>query len=164
MTAAVITLSDKGSRGERQDESGPLVSGILGQIGCEVRHYAVLPDEKELIKEMLIKYSGAVDLIITTGGTGLGPRDVTPEATLEVIDRVIPGIPEAIRAFGVLKTKRAMLSRGVAGIRNGTLIINLPGSPKAVKEGLNAVLEAIPHAVEKISGDPSECASAGGDK
>ena len=157
MTAAILTLSDKGSKGQREDESGPVIKEILKTIGCEVVHYEVLPDEKELIKGALIRFSGRVSLIITTGGTGLSPRDVTPEATREVIEREVPGIPEAMRAYGLLKTKRAMLSRAVAGMRGGTLIINLPGSPKAVREGLGAVIEAIPHAVEKAGGDPAEC-------
>ena len=100
-----------------------------------------------------------MDIIFTTGGTGLSPRDVTPEATLEVIDRVIPGIPEAMRAGGLIKTKRAMLSRAVAGVRGNTLIVNLPGSPKAIKEGLGIIIDVIPHAVEKIKGSTEDCAS-----
>jgi molybdenum cofactor synthesis domain-containing protein len=158
ITACVLTLSDKGSKGQRQDESGLLIKEMLKQIGGEVKHYEVLPDEKELIKERLVKYSGDVDLILTTGGTGLSPRDVTPDATLEVIEKEVPGIAEAMRAAGLLKTKRAMLSRAVSGVRNKTLIINLPGSPKAVRESLEAVLEVIPHAVEKIKGSVMECA------
>ncbi len=159
ITVAVLTLSDKGSKGEREDLSGPLVQDILRSIDAEVRHYEILPDEKELIKERLIKYSREVDLILTTGGTGLSPRDVTPDATLEVIDRQVPGIAEAIRAEGLKKTGRAMLSRAVAGVRGSSLIINLPGSPKAVKENLSVILNILPHAIEKIKGDPSECAA-----
>jgi molybdopterin adenylyltransferase len=158
ITVAVLTLSDKGSKGERADTSGPLIHDMLRSINAEVKFYDILPDEKELIKKKLIEYSEKVDLILTTGGTGLSPRDVTPEATLEVIDRQVPGIAEAMRSEGLKKTSRAMLSRAVAGVRGTSLIINLPGSPKAVKENLQVILEVIPHAVEKIKGDPSECA------
>jgi molybdopterin adenylyltransferase len=140
ITVAVLTLSDKGSKGERADTSGLLIQEMLNSIDAKVLHYDILPDEKDLIKEKLIKYSGDVDLILTTGGTGLAPRDVTPEATLEV-------------------TSRAMLSRAVAGVKGKSLIINLPGSPKAVREGLAAILDVIPHAIEKIKGDTSECAT-----
>lgn len=158
ITVAVLTLSDKGAKGEREDLSGPLVQDILRNIDAEVLHSEILPDEKELIKEKLVKYSKEVDLIFTTGGTGLSPRDVTPDATLEVIDRQVPGIAEAMRAEGLKKTGRAMLSRAVAGVRGSSLIINLPGSPKAVKENLSVILNVLPHAIEKIKGDPSECA------
>jgi molybdopterin adenylyltransferase len=165
ITAAVLTLSDKGARGEREDTGGPLIAEFVKQAGIEVKHYEVIPDDKALIKEKLIGYSKNVDLIITTGGTGLAPRDVTPDATLEVIDREIPGIAEAMRAAGLMKTRRAMLSRAVAGVRGEALIINLPGSPKAIKEGLEAVLDVIPHAVKKIKGDTADCAiSAEGPK
>lgn len=158
ITVAVLTLSDKGSRGEREDLSGPLIADLLKGINAEVKHSVIFPDEKEIIKEKLIEYSAMVDLIITTGGTGLSPRDVTPEATLAVIDREIPGIGEIIRAEGMKKTPRSMLSRAIAGIRGQTLIINLPGSPKAVRENLEVILDVIPHAVEKIKGDTSDCA------
>jgi len=158
ITVAVLTLSDKGSKGERKDVSGLLIEDMLKGIGAEVKHYEILPDEKELIKEKLITYSKEVDLILTTGGTGLSPRDVTPEATLEVIDRQVPGIVEAMRSEGLKKTSRAMLSRAVAGVKGRSLIINLPGSPKAVEENLAVILDVIPHAIEKIKGDPSECA------
>lgn len=158
ITVAVLTMSDKGSKGEREDSSGPLIKDMLKGIGAEVKHYEILPDEKELIKEKLIKYSKEVDLIITTGGTGLSPRDVTPEATLEVIDRQVPGIAEAMRSEGLKKTSRAMLSRAVAGVKGRSLIINLPGSPKAVKENLAVILDVIPHAIEKLKGDTKECA------
>lgn len=158
ITAAVITMSDKGSRGEREDLSGPAIAELLREIDIEVAHYEVIPDEKALIKKRLIHYSNLVDIILTTGGTGLSPRDVTPEATREVIEREVPGIAEAMRLEGLRKTKRAMLSRAVAGVRGRTLIINLPGSPKAIKEGLEAILEVIPHAVEKIRGDSADCA------
>jgi molybdopterin adenylyltransferase len=158
MTAAVLTMSDKGSRGEREDLSGPAIVELVRGIGIEVTNYEVIPDEKALIKERLIHYSKLVDIIFTTGGTGLSPRDVTPEATLEVIEREVPGMAETMRLEGLKKTRRAMLSRAVAGVRGRSLIINLPGSPKAIKEGLEAVLEVIPHAVEKIKGDSGDCA------
>jgi len=158
ITVAVLTMSDKGSKGEREDLSGPLIKNMLKSIDAEVKHYDILPDEKELIKEKLIKYSKEVDLIITTGGTGLSPRDVTPEATLEVIDRQVPGIAEAMRSEGLKKTSRAMLSRAVTGVKGRSLIINLPGSPKAVKENLAVILDVIPHAIEKIKGNTKECA------
>ena len=159
ITVAVITLSDKGSKGEREDASGPLIQSMLKSIAAEIKYTDIMPDEKDLIKAKLIQYSDKVDLILTTGGTGLSPRDVTPEATLKVIDREVPGIAEAMRAAGLKKTNRAMLSRAVAGVRGRALIINLPGSPKAVQENLEVILDVIPHAIEKIQGDTSECAS-----
>jgi len=162
ITAAIITLSDKGSRGEREDLAGPEIREMLGRINADVRYYQVIPDEKDLIKAKLIEYSSRVDLIITTGGTGLSPRDVTPDATLEVIDREIPGIAEAMRFEGLRKTRRAVLSRAVAGVRGSTLIINLPGSPKAVKEGLETVMDVLVHAVEKIKGSTDDCAAGEG--
>lgn len=156
ITFAVITLSDRASEGQREDLSGPAIKDSVGEIG-EVVHQAVLPDDKEIIKKRLVELTDTVDVIITTGGTGLSPRDVTPEATLEVIDREIPGIAEAMRLEGLKKTPRAMLSRAVAGQRGRTLIINLPGSVKAVKEGLEVIKDVIPHAVEKIKGDKGDC-------
>ena len=164
ITVAVLTLSDKGSKGEREDLSGPAISAMLKGIGAEVKHYEILPDEKEIIREKLVEYSLKVDLILTTGGTGLSPRDVTPDATLEVIDREVPGIAEAMRSEGLKKTPRSMLSRAVAGVKGRTLIINLPGSPRAVKENLEVIMDVIPHAVEKIKGDTSPCARIEGDK
>jgi molybdopterin adenylyltransferase len=158
ITVAVLTMSDKGSRGEREDISGPLIRDMLKAINAEVKFYDILPDDKELIKRKLIEYSGKVDMVLTTGGTGLSPRDVTPEATLEVVDRQVPGIAEAMRSEGLRKTKGAMLSRAVAGVKGQALIINFPGSPVAVKENLAVILEVIPHAIEKIKGDLSECA------
>lgn len=153
----ILTMSDKGSRGERPDESGQVIKNIVKDLG-EVILYEVIPDEKDLIKKKLIEYSEKVDLILTTGGTGLSPRDVTPETTLEVVDRVIPGIAEAMRYEGLKKTPRAMLSRAVAGVRGRTLIINLPGSPRAVAENLEVIIPVIAHAIEKIQGNTSECA------
>jgi molybdopterin adenylyltransferase len=158
ITVAVLTLSDKGSKGEREDASGLLIHSMLKTIDAEIKYSDILPDEKDLIKAKLVQYSNEVDLILTTGGTGLSPRDVTPEATLEVIDREVPGIAEAMRVEGLKKTRRAMLSRAVAGVRGRSLIINLPGSPKAVQENLAVILDVIPHAIEKIKGDTSECA------
>jgi len=157
---AIITLSDKGSKGEREDESGKVIREMVASIGADVRHYEVLPDERLLIATALTRLSdsGSIDLIVTTGGTGVAPRDVTPEATLDVIDRQLPGMAEAMRAESLKKTAHAMISRAVAGIRKQTLIVNLPGSPRAVRENLAVVLPALSHAIEKIKGDPSDCA------
>ena len=157
ISVAILTLSDKGSAGQREDLAGPLIREMIAGIGATVEYYAVVPDEKGLIKEKLIAFSKKVDLVLTTGGTGLSPRDVTPEATREVIDKEISGIAEAMRSAGLGKTKRAMLSRAVAGVRGNTLIINLPGSPKAVREGLEAIMDVIPHAIEKIRGSTEDC-------
>ncbi len=157
ITAAIITLSDKGSKGERKDGSGPAIAEIIKRIDADVLHYDILPDEQSLIKEKLLCYCGKVDIIFTTGGTGLSPRDVTPDATLEVIEKQIPGIEETMRMEGLSKTRRSMLSRAVAGYRGSTLIINLPGSPAAVKENLEVILDVLPHAVAKIKGSPEEC-------
>lgn len=157
ITVALLTLSDKGSRGEREDLSGPLIADMLRNV-AEIRHYDILPDERDLIRQRLLSYVNKVDVIITTGGTGLAPRDVTPEATRDVIDREVPGIAEAMRSEGLKKTRTAMLSRAVAGVKDRTLIINLPGSPKAVREGLEVIMDALPHAVEKIKGSDRDCA------
>ncbi len=157
--AAVLTLSDKGSKGRRKDTSGPAVERLLRKIDAEVVSYDILPDEKALIRKKLISLcSERIDLVITTGGTGVSPRDVTPDATREVIQVEIPGMAEAMRLKGLGKTPFAMLSRAVAGIRDGTLIINLPGSPAAVKENLSAILPVLPHAIEKIKGSTADCA------
>lgn len=161
ITVAVLTLSDKGARGKRKDESGPLIAKIIKKIGGVVVNYDILPDEKPLIKKKLLSLCNSVDLILTTGGTGLSPRDVTPEATLEVIKREIRGIPEAMRYKGLGKTPYAMISRAVAGVRGKTLIINLPGSPAAVRENLEVALPIIPHTIEKIKGSKKECARHG---
>jgi molybdopterin adenylyltransferase len=162
ITAAILTLSDKGSKGEREDLAGPLIREMISAIGATVEYYEIIPDEKGLLKEKLIDYCTKVDLVLTTGGTGLSPRDITPEATLEVIDKEVPGIAETMRSAGLEKTKRAMLSRAVAGVRGDALIINLPGSPKAVKEGLEAIMEVIPHAIEKTKGGMADCAAVEG--
>lgn len=156
---AIITLSDKGSRGEREDESGRVIREMVSGIGATVDRYEVLPDERALIAQKIrtLADSGVIDLVLTTGGTGVAPRDVTPEATRDVVDRELPGMAEAMRAESLKKTPRAMISRAIAGIRGRTLIVNLPGSPRAVRENLSIVLPAIPHAVEKIQGDPSDC-------
>ncbi|HEX9871196.1 MAG TPA: MogA/MoaB family molybdenum cofactor biosynthesis protein [Candidatus Tectomicrobia bacterium] len=160
-TAAVLTLSDKGSRGEREDLSGKILAEMLARIGGRIETYVVLPDDRQLIEDKLIYYADqyGVDVIATTGGTGVGPRDVTPDATRAVIDKDIPGMAEAMRLAGLQKTPFAMISRAVVGCRGKTLIINLPGSPKGVRENLEAILQAIPHAVEKLKGDPADCAA-----
>jgi molybdenum cofactor synthesis domain-containing protein len=159
--AAVITLSDKGSRGEREDESGPALRELLGSAGVSIVRSAVLPDDRSRIAALLAELadSGTVDLIVTTGGTGVAPRDVTPEATRDVIERELPGMAEAMRAESLRKTPNAMLSRAVAGIRGRVLIINLPGSPRGARENLSVILPALAHAVAKTQGDPSDCAS-----
>jgi len=158
ITVGILTISDRCSRGEREDKSGDVIRKAMSQFGSRVVDYAIVPDNKENIVSKLTEWSdkGGVDLIITTGGTGLSPRDVTPEATLDVVDRLVPGFPEAIRAKGIKKTPHAMLSREIAGVRKETLIINLPGSPKAVRESLPVVLPALPHAIEVIKGEAVE--------
>ena len=158
--AAVLTVSDRSFRGERPDTGGPLVAELLEAGGYEVVRQDIVPDEQPEIEAMLkaIADSGEDQLLVTTGGTGFAPRDVTPEATLAVCDRLTPGIPEAMRYASLQITPRAMLSRAQAGIREGTLIINLPGSPKAAKENLEAVLPALSHGLEMLSGKPADCA------
>lgn len=158
--AAVLTISDKGSRGERRDESGPAVAELLNSVGIRVELEEILPDETEIIATRLIECSDrhGFDLVITTGGTGVAPRDVTPDATRKVIERELPGMAEAMRMESFKKTPHAVISRAVCGIRGKTLIINLPGSPRGARENLQTILKAIPHAIEKIHGDPSECA------
>lgn len=159
-TVGILTASDKGARGERQDLSGQVIREMISDLGGEVVRYEVIPDEFDLIKENLIHFADQdqLDLILTTGGTGLGPRDNTPDATLEVVDKLVPGIPEAMRLESLKKTNRAMLSRAVAGIRHRTLIINLPGSPKAVQECLEVILPALAHGLETLRGEAGECA------
>ena len=157
--AAVMTLSDKGSRGERVDTSGPRAAEILKEHGFKIVEEILLPDEEAQIKKHLIRLSDSrqVDLIITTGGTGLSPRDRTPEATLAVADRNVPGISEAIRAGSMTITKRAMLSRGVSVIRKKTLIINLPGSKKAVEESLSFIIDQLPHGLDTLRENTEDC-------
>jgi molybdopterin adenylyltransferase len=160
ITACVITVSDKGSRGEREDISGREVIQLLEDIAITVSEYVIIPDEKNDIRNALIEYADAkrVDLIVTTGGTGVSPRDVTPDATLEVIDKELPGMAEAMRRESTIKTPHGMISRAVVGIRQQTLIINLPGSPKGARENLSVILPALKHAIEKIKGDDTDCA------
>ncbi len=155
----ILTISDRSSKGEREDSSGPLIREMIKNLPAEVIHYEVIPDEKEIIIKALMKSSDHLkaDLILTTGGTGLSPRDVTPDATLKVIEKEVPGFSEAMRAESLKKTPHAMISRAICGIRGSSLIVNLPGSPKSVKENLSVILPALPHALSKLQGDPSEC-------
>jgi molybdopterin adenylyltransferase len=157
----ILTVSDKGHAGERADTAGPELGGLLDPGCFAVTAYRVVPDEPEAIVAQLVEWCDQerLDLILTTGGTGLSPRDITPEATLSVAERLVPGLPEAMRAAGLAHTPHAMLSRGVAVIRRQTLILNLPGSPKGARENLEAVAQALPHALEKLKGSPSECGS-----
>ena len=158
--AAIITASDSGYRGEREDLSGPAIKEILEREGYEVISMDILPDDQVMLAGKLqeIADSEKAELILTTGGTGFSERDVTPEATEEVIERKVPGIPEAIRAYSMTITKRAMLSRATAGIRGKTLIVNLPGSPKAVKESLEFLLPNLEHGLGILRGSEGECA------
>lgn len=155
----VLTLSDKGSRGEREDESGRVLRQMVADLGS-VDRYEVIPDDQERIVQTLVRWvdQDHLDLILTTGGTGLTLRDITPQATARVLDYEVPGLAEAMRAASLQKTPHAMLSRALAGVRRTTLIINLPGSPKGVRENLEVVLPALPHALAKLKGDPSDCA------
>ncbi|MHB0869592.1 MAG: MogA/MoaB family molybdenum cofactor biosynthesis protein [Chloroflexota bacterium] len=152
---AILTVSDKGSRGEREDRGGPVIQQFVADLGGEVAAYEIVPDEKEQIKERIATWVDQlkVDVVLTTGGTGLAPRDVTPTATLEVVDYQVPGIAEAMRAESLKKTPNAMLSRMVAGVRGRTLVVNLPGSPRAVQECLDVIRPALPHAVETLRGE-----------
>lgn len=156
----VITASDKGSKGERTDLSGPAICDIVKAYGYEVAELIVVPDDQVILEETMIRLSDEVkcDLVLTTGGTGFSKRDITPEATKNVCNRDALGIVEAIRAFSMTITKRAMLSRAYSGIRNETLIINLPGSPKAVKESLEYVIDSVHHGLDILVGRDSECA------
>lgn len=160
MKAGILTLSDKGARGERVDLSGPALTEWLKPKGVETELYEMIPDDEDLIAAKLSEWAdnGGLDIILTTGGTGVSPRDVTPEATTRVLDKVIPGLGELMRSRSLAKTPSAAISRAVAGIRGRTLIINLPGSPRGAVENLEAVWDAVPHAVAKIQGDPSDCA------
>lgn len=157
---AVLTISDRCYRGERTDEGGPLVAGMLEEAGFHVIYTAIVPDEQAQIEIAMREIADhrIAELLVTTGGTGFAPRDVTPEATICVCDKMTPGIPEAMRYASMQVTNRAMLSRAQAGIRKGTLIINLPGSPKAAKENLEAVLPALEHGLTMLQGEPADCA------
>jgi len=156
----VITVSDRGSSGDREDLSGREVIGILEEATFSVTEYRIVPDEQDIIADTLIECidERGCDLVVTTGGTGVSPRDVTPEATSSVIEREIPGMAEVMRRESMKKTPHAMISRAMAGIRGESLILNLPGSPTGARENLSVVLPALRHAIEKIKGDPSDCA------
>jgi molybdenum cofactor synthesis domain-containing protein len=158
--AAVLTLSDKGAAGQRADESGRTVVSILTSRGYRVVHHGILPDDLPAISAELARLAdeGGINLILTTGGTGFSKRDVTPEATLQVVTRQCPGIPEAMRAFSLTITRRAMLTRAAAGIRGETLIVNLPGSPKAVSECLGHIMDELEHGLDILTGRDAECA------
>ncbi len=159
-SAGIITVSDKGSQGKRQDLSGPAIAEMLAEAGIEIKQTLIIPDEVEQIQKTIIQFADVekLDVILTTGGTGVSPRDLTPDATLKVIDKEVPGMAEAMRLASMKITPHAMISRAVAGIRGRCLIINLPGSPKGARENLTAVLPALQHAIEKIKGDDRDCA------
>ena len=156
----IITASDKGSKGEREDRSGEVIKEMVTAKGWQVIDYVILPDEREQLSQKMKTWCdiGHVDLILTTGGTGFSKRDCTPEATLDIIEKQVPGIPEAMRYYSLQITPRAMLSRSVAGIRRDTLIVNLPGSPKAVRENLESILDSLEHGAGILKGSASECA------
>jgi molybdenum cofactor synthesis domain-containing protein len=158
MKVGVLTVSDKGAKGEREDRSGPAIREIVEAAGGQVVRTRIIPDDPEVISETLVDWTEeGLDLILTTGGTGFSPRDWTPEATRTVIEREAPGISEAIRLAGMKKTPTAMLSRAIAGIRKSTLIVNLPGSERAVRESLEAIMPALPHGIEILKGTAGEC-------
>jgi molybdenum cofactor synthesis domain-containing protein len=156
MRVAILTISDKSSQGQRDDLGGPAIREALHGLDAEWGEYRVVPDEQDQISRALVEMCQAADLLLTTGGTGLAPRDVTPQATLEVLDYEVPGIAEAMRAESLKVTPMGMLSRAVAGVRQSTLIVNLPGSPKAVREILAAIAPALPHAVSTLKGEVGE--------
>jgi len=156
--AGVVTVSDKGYAGEREDASGPLLANLVRQMGAEVVRQAIVPDEREQIERVLVELADQahLDLVLTTGGTGPAPRDVTPEATRAVIEREMPGLAEVLRFAGYSRTPLAVISRGMAGIRGGTLIVNLPGSPRAVREGMETLSPILPHAIKMLRGVDTE--------
>ena len=160
LRAAILTASDSGYAGEREDVSGPTIRKILEENGYQVVHTILLPDDREMLAQEMSRIAdeGVAELLVTTGGTGFSPRDCMPEATMDITERAVPGIPEAIRAYSMTITPRAMLSRAAAGIRKHTLIINLPGSPKAVKESLEYILPSLEHGLEILTGTASNCA------
>jgi molybdopterin adenylyltransferase len=162
-TAAVLTISDRGAKGEREDLSGNTICERLVAEGYLIEYRTIIPDEAKEISRVLRDLADTRNtaLIITTGGTGVAPRDVTPEATLAVVERLVPGMAEAMRSSSLAKTPHAMISRGIAGIRGKSLIVNLPGSPKGALENLMVLLPALPHALNKIQGDPADCADGG---
>lgn len=164
MKVAIITVSTSGYNGQRTDKSGPAAKEILEEAGYEVKVMKILPDDRAILRTVMQRLADGriVDLIVTTGGTGFAKDDITPEATLDVTERQVPGIPEAMRAYSMNFTKRAMLSRAVAGIRKETLIVNLPGSPKAVEECLDFILPEVTHGLEILKGIAKECASKQG--
>lgn len=160
-SAGIITVSDKGSQGKREDKSGPVIAELLAGAAISIKKTIIIPDEIDQIAEAIVQFADIekLELILTTGGTGVSPRDLTPDATLKVLDKEIPGMAEAMRASSMKITPHAMISRAVAGIRGRSLIINLPGSPKGAKENLSVVMPALRHTMEKIQGDDRDCAT-----
>lgn len=160
-SAGIITVSDKGSQGKREDKSGPVIAELLAGAAVSVKKTMIIPDEVDQIAQAIVQLADVekLDLILTTGGTGVSPRDLTPDATLKVLDKEIPGMAEAMRASSMKVTPHAMISRAVAGIRGRSLIINLPGSPRGAKENLSVVMPALTHTMEKIQGDERDCAT-----
>lgn len=157
ITVGILTISDKGYRGEREDLSGPAIREMVAALGAQVTRYQMVPDERETISRKLVEWCAeGLDLVLTTGGTGLGPRDVTPEATREVIEREVPGMAEAMRSPSLQPTPLAMLSRAVVGTRGKSLVVNLPGSPQAVRESLGVLLPVLPHALAVLRGEMGE--------
>ncbi len=159
--SGVLTVSDKGSAGLREDESGKIVADMLKAEGFQVAKKEIVPDDRQQISKRIIQWidEDGLSLVVTSGGTGLSPTDVTPQAMEEIIDYPVPGIPEAMRAASLLKTPHAMISRAMAGVRGNSLVINLPGSPGGARDNLSVVLPALKHALMKLQGDPSDCAA-----